>query len=131
MPTRLLLGVLLLELLSEVFFSFAAIVAPDWALGLFGVPVLPATQFLTFVLGMALGFVAVTIALAIYGISTGARLAWFLSLALGLFWIVFGGALFLLYGRTENLYLDMLPGLLVFGLTWLSRSREEPVGRRV
>lgn len=129
MSTRLLLGVLLLELLSEVFFSFAAIVAPDWALGLFGVQVLPATQFLTFVLGMALGFVAVTIALAIHGISTGTRLAWFLSLVLGLFWIVFGGALFLVYGRIENLYLDLLPGLGVLGLTWLSRSKKEPASR--
>ena len=124
MSTKLLLSLLLLELLSEVFFGSVAVVDPAWGLGLFGVEVLPSTQFLSFVLGMALCFVSAMIALSMYGIWTGARLAWLLSLALGLFWIVFGGALFLVYGRTENLYLDLLPGLAVVGLTWRSWPRE-------
>ena len=113
MPTKLLLGALALELLSEMFFSFAAIFAPAWTLRLFQVEASPVALQLTFILGLFLGFISVMIALAMHGIAIGARHGWWLARALGLFWIVYGGALFLRYGRTESIYMDLFPGLII------------------
>ena len=66
MLTKALLGILTLELLSEIFSTVASIATPAWALQLFNVPVLPETIALTFVLGLVFGFVTVIIGLAIY-----------------------------------------------------------------
>jgi hypothetical protein len=43
MLTKALLGMLTLELLSEIFSTVASIATPAWALQLFNVPVLPET----------------------------------------------------------------------------------------
>ena len=125
MAAKWLLGALMLELLSEVFCSAIALIVPAWSLTLFGVHVLPETLFLTFVLGLTFGFVAAVIALAIYWILTGERRGWHLSYLLGIFWVLFGGALFMVQGRTENIYLDLIPGIVVLALTvWSARERK-------
>jgi hypothetical protein len=128
MLTKALLGILTLELLSEIFSTVASIATPAWALQLFNVPVLPETIALTFVLGLVFGFVTVIIGLAIYFVFTGSRMGWLLSYVLGMFWIVFGGSLAMVYGKIENLYLDFLPGLIITTLTYFSARRPHGAG---
>lgn len=118
--TKTLLGVLVLQLLGEVLASFTAIFTPAWGLEAFQVQVSPDTRFLAFVVGLAFAFVSVIIFLAIYGIYKKIRFGWYLSYSLGGFWIIFGGSIFLTYGRIENLYLDFLPGLIVSTLAYFS-----------
>ena len=120
MLTKALLGILVLELLSEVLSSFTAIFTPVWGLQAFHVQVSPDTIFLSFVLGLAFAFVSSTIFLAIYYVYKRAGFGWHLSSMLGVFWIVFGGSLFAVYGRIENLYLDFCPGLITTVLTYFS-----------
>lgn len=124
MLTKALLGILVLELLSEVLSSFIAIFTPVWGLEAFHVQVSADTLFLSFVLGLAFAFVSSTIFLAIYYVYKGAGFGWHLSCVLGVFWIVFGGSLFAVYGRVENLYLDFCPGLITFVLSYFSYRKD-------
>jgi hypothetical protein len=127
--TKTLLGMLALELLSEVSSSFISIFTPAWGLEEFHVQVSTDTVFLAFVLGLAFTFVSSIIVLAIYYIYQKVRFGWYLSYTLGAFWIAFGGSLFAVYGRTENLYLDFCPGLIVSALTYVSYAKEGIPGR--
>ena len=122
--TKILLGVLVLQLIGEILGSITAIFTPVWGLETFHVSVSADTCFLAFVLGLAFAFVSVIILLAIYGIYKKIKFGWYISYSLGFFWIVFGGSLFLMYGRTENFYMDFCPGLLVGVLTYLSYQND-------
>lgn len=118
---------LALELLSEVAASVVALFYPLQGLKEFHVDVSPGTIFESFVIGLLFGLVSAIIAAAIYYICKKSWVGWKISYVLGVFWVIFGGSLFLAYGRTENLYLDFCPGLLIIILTFFS-NRKDGVG---
>ena len=127
MPRRALLLLLSLQLVSEIFFCGGAMLLPGRMLSGFGVPVTSDTAFLTFVLGLMLLLASGVIFLAIREVHAGTRIGGTLSYLLGLFWVIFGGTLFTVYARVENLYLDTLPGIAICILTGLAYREDRAV----
>ena len=118
MPRKLLLLVLLIALLLELALTGGAFFAPALTLKQFGVPYVPDTTFLAYIVGWLLLFVSLVAAVALVqvqrrrpGFATWCYL-------LGLWWIGIGLGIYFAFGKPDNLVLDSVKGLLIVILTW-------------
>ncbi|MET4074891.1 hypothetical protein [Hymenobacter sp. UYCo722] len=118
MPRTLLLLVLLVALLLELALTGGAFFAPAFTLKQFGVPYVPDTKFLAYIVGWLLLFVSLVAAVALVqvqrrrpGFATWCYL-------LGLWWIGIGIGIYFAFGKPDNLLLDSVKGLLIVVLTW-------------
>ncbi len=123
MARKVLLGILGLAFVIECLFPIGGFFLPDMALGMFKVGVNDDTRFLGHVSSWLLLFVAIICGLAFLWVKRGQAAGWTLSYILGAWWIGIGTALWLGYGRLDNLFLDALKGAII--LTSAVASRHE------
>lgn len=120
---RALTGLLIFAFATELLFPLFGFLVPDRTLGLFKVGVTDDTRFLAFVVSWSLLFVAVICGLALWRVLRGEIDGWYLSYALGYWWIGIGIGLAAVHGRIDNLFLDTLKGLLIVVAAHLSHPR--------
>ena len=120
---RVLVGILGLAFAIECLFPIGGFLFPARTLGLFGVGVTQDTLFLSAVSTWCLLFVAAVCGLAFVWVVRDDPVGWTLSYVLGTWWIGIGLALFLGYGKIENLFLDALKGAIILGAAIASRPR--------
>lgn len=126
MRRRPLIGALIASLVFEVFFAAGALFAPETTLGQFGLGVTPDTRFLAFGLGWTFVVISAFIALAIKLVIERDRLGRTLSLLLGSWWVVVGVAIFLKWGKIENLFVDSLKGAVIVAFAIIPEARPRP-----
>ena len=121
MTRTLLLILLAVSLLIELALTGGAFVAPKFTLQQFGVSLTPDTAFLGYIVAWLLLFVSLVCALTWYQLWQRNPDYRVLCYLLGFWWIGIGVGIYLAFGKSDNLFLDSLKGLLLVGLT--SRSR--------
>ena len=126
MARKVLLAILGLAFVLECLFPIGGFVLPDTALGLFKVAVSDDTRFLGHVASWLLLFVAVICGLAFVWVKQGKASGWTLSYILGAWWIGIGLALWLGFGRIDNLFLDACKGAIILASALASRSHPKP-----
>jgi peptidoglycan/LPS O-acetylase OafA/YrhL len=112
-----LLLLLFIALVVELALAVAAWAAPAFLLQKFGVHYTPDTAFMGYVLGWLLLFVSLVAGVAL--VQVWQRRPHFATLCyvLGFWWISIGIGIYLAFGKTDNLLLDSLKGLLLIVLT--------------
>lgn len=123
---KVLIGILGLAFLVECLFPLGGFFLPETALGLFKVGVTPDTLFLGYVSTWCLLFVAIICGLALHWVLKNETAGWTLSYILGAWWIGIGSALYFVYGRVDNLFLDALKGAIILGSAVASRGDTRP-----
>lgn len=110
---KLLVGMLGLALLYEVVFAAAALLFPEWTLGMAHLGVSHDALFLAYGLGWCLVFISLINLLCLRAVlrreSFGHRLADYL----GYWWVLVGIAIYLRWGVLDNLFSDSLKGGLI------------------
>ena len=128
MPRKLLIAVLILSLVIELGIAGGIFFAKDLISKQFGVAMNADTAFLSFIVGWLCIFVSMILALSIYYLWRGSSQYAPLCYAMGFFWIAIGIAVYISFGKPDNLAIDTVKGLLIVVLTvWTQRM--EPVGR--
>lgn len=121
MAKKILLAILGLACLVECGFPIGGFLMPEKLLGLFQIGVTPDTLFFAHVAAWSFLFVAIICGMAFNYVRANQRIGWTLSYVLGLWWIGIGSSLWLIYGRTDNLFLDALKGLIITASAFASR----------
>ena len=112
-----LLVALFLALGVELALAVAALAAPAFLMQKFGVHYTPDTAFVGYVLGWLLLFV--TLVAGVATVQVWQRRPHFATLCylLGFWWIGIGIGIYLAFGKTDNLLLDSLKGVILVVLT--------------
>lgn len=116
-----LLALLALSFVVELALAGGAFFSRSFTLQQFGVTLTPDTAFLGYIVAWLLLFVSLTCGLALYQLWQRNPDYAVLCYLLGFWWIGIGIGIYVAFGKTDNLILDSLKGLLVVLLT--SRSR--------
>ena len=124
MSRKILILLLALAVLIEVVFAAAVLGAPEFMLKQFSVSVSQDTLFLGYCLCWILILIAAVCAYALRLITTGQSQGHTLAYILGFWWIAIGVAIFLKWGKTDNLFLDSLKGLLIVAFNRASLARD-------
>jgi hypothetical protein len=124
MARSVLLILLVLSLLIELVLAAGGFLAPATLLARFGAGATPDTLFLAHVVAWMLLFVSLVAALALKWVWQRHPDYPVLCYLLGFWWIGIGLALYLGFGRFDNLLLDSLKGLLLVLATWATRRAE-------
>ena len=113
MIRKLLLLHLTISLILELAISVGGIGSPATALQLFKIAATPDTRFLAFVVGWLCLFVSLICARLLYCIwkRTGDCIT--IGYLLGAWWLGIGIDIYIAFGKTDNLWLDSLKGLLL------------------
>jgi hypothetical protein len=129
MSRKLLFAILILSLIIEVGLSVGIFFFKAQVSKQFGVPVNSDTEFLSYLVGWLCLFVSLILILAIYQLTqrNGSYAA--LCYIMGFFWIAIGIAIFIAFGKPDNLFIDSIKGALIVGLTYWNQ-RMMPLGRR-
>jgi hypothetical protein len=120
---KVLLGILGLAFVIECLFPIGGFGLPDKALEMFKVGITDDTRFLGHVTTWCLLFVALICGLAFLWVKKGRPEGWVLSYILGAWWVGIGTALWLGYGRIDNLFLDACKGAIILASAIASRPR--------
>lgn len=123
MPRTLLLALLALSLVVELALAGGAFFARAFTLQQFGVTLTPDTAFLGYIVAWMLLFVSLTCGLALYQLWQRNPDYATLCYLLGFWWIGIGIGIYIAFGKTDNLVLDSLKGLLIVLLTSRSQVR--------
>ncbi|WP_223650708.1 hypothetical protein [Hymenobacter psoromatis] len=118
MTRILLLFVLAIAVLLELALTVGAFFFPIFTLAQFGVTYGPETKFLAYLTGWFLLFITLAAALAWAWVRQRHAGAAGLCYLLGGWWIGIGIGIFVVFGKSDNLLLDTLKGLLIVVLTW-------------
>ena len=128
MARKLLIAVLILSLIIELGIAGGIFFAKDLISKQFGVAMNPDTAFLSFIVGWLCIFISLILVLAIYQLMRGDGHYATLCYMMGFFWIAIGIAVYVSFGKPDNLVIDTAKGLLIVILTVWTR-RMEPVSR--
>ena len=112
-----LLVILFLALVVELALAVAALAAPAFLVQQFGLHYSPDLAFVANVLGWLLLFVTLVAGVALGQVWQRRPQFATLCYLLGFWWIAIGLGLFVAFGKTDNLLLDSLKGLLIVVFT--------------
>jgi hypothetical protein len=108
-----------LSVVGELAFALAGFFAPEWTLGLFKVSVAPETLFLGHVIAWFLLATAAVLGVATWQLVHDSRAGHLLTRVMGAWFVAIGLAIFLKFGRPDNLVLDTLRGAWFLGLSFV------------
>jgi hypothetical protein len=125
MAKKILLITLGLGFFIELSLTVGAFFFPLELLKAFKVNSQPDSFFLIHIIGWFLIVIDTLCYLAIVKVKSGKTSGWIISYLLGIWWVALGISVFFCFGKTDNLFLDSIKGLIIVVCAKLSAPKSQ------
>jgi hypothetical protein len=125
MARKFLLGILTIALLIELGLTGGIFFAKDIVAEQFHVAITADTSFLVYIVGWLCLFASMFILLALRWVMQGDVHYVPLCYIMGFFWIAIGIAIYVSFGKPDNLFIDTLKGILIVSFTYWTQMHSQ------